>query len=43
MGCGPNAIEACNALGSEEMLGFDVVAFCDEDCSEESIVGLPGD
>ena len=41
MGSGSNAIEAYYALQSEEMLGFEVVAFYDEECAEPMLQGLP--
>lgn len=41
IGSGSNAVEAYFALQSEEMLGFDVVAFYDEESSETMLQGLP--
>ncbi|PWW11548.1 undecaprenyl-phosphate galactose phosphotransferase [Mangrovibacter plantisponsor] len=41
LGCGKNASEAYFALQSEEMLGFDVVAFFDQEALEDTLHGLP--
>lgn len=41
LGCGTNALEAYKALQSEEMLGFDVVAFYYENTSSKKIVSAP--
>lgn len=41
LGCGKNAIEAMSALHSEEMLGFDIIAFYDESSCNKEIEGLP--
>ncbi|HDT6060352.1 MULTISPECIES: undecaprenyl-phosphate galactose phosphotransferase [Enterobacter] len=41
IGSGNNAVEAYFALQSEEMLGFDVVAFFDEESTEPMLQGLP--
>ncbi|MCE9994241.1 undecaprenyl-phosphate galactose phosphotransferase [Enterobacter asburiae] len=41
LGCGENAIGAYNALQSEEMMGFNVVAFFDTDTSSSEICSLP--
>ncbi|XCE77823.1 undecaprenyl-phosphate galactose phosphotransferase [Mangrovibacter phragmitis] len=41
LGCGKNAREAYFALHSEEMLGFEVVAFFDESSTENSLLDCP--
>ncbi|ELN9581100.1 undecaprenyl-phosphate galactose phosphotransferase [Enterobacter roggenkampii] len=41
LGCGENAIGAYNALQSEEMMGFNVVAFFDTDAASSEICSLP--
>src|SRR5471030_1194407 len=41
LGAGQNAKSAYSALQSEEMLGFDVIAFFDADSINESLDGLP--
>lgn len=41
LGTGKNGLEAWYALQSEEMLGFDVIAFFDDESVEESVMGLP--
>ncbi|QXN62367.1 undecaprenyl-phosphate galactose phosphotransferase WbaP [Serratia fonticola] len=41
LGTGKNAVEAMSALHSEEMLGFDIIAFCDVGSGVISVSGLP--
>lgn len=41
LGCGKNAMEAYLALQSEEMLGFNVIAFYDENSNESNLVEPP--
>lgn len=41
LGCGSNALEAYKALQSEEMLGFDVVAFYADDAINNQLENIP--
>jgi len=41
LGSGQNAVEAFYALQSEEQLGFDVIAFFDDDSNETHCLNLP--
>lgn len=41
LGAGKNGVEAYFALQSEEMLGFEVVAFYDDESTEATLQGLP--
>jgi undecaprenyl-phosphate galactose phosphotransferase len=41
LGTGKNAIEAMSALHSEEMLGFEIIAFYNSDSIDGSISGVP--
>lgn len=41
LGTGQNALGAYSALQSEEMMGFDVVAFFDTDAVDPEINALP--